>query len=569
MKKIVLMGNPNVGKSAIFSRLTGARVIISNYAGTTVEFTKGYLKAHDEVYEIIDVPGTYAIDGPTKSDEVARKMLDDADLVINIVDATNLERNLYLSLELLQKGVSAIVALNMWDDTKHKGIDINFKKLEQLLGVPVVCTCGLTAEGIKELVDRLKEAAKVEIKYKDTNEIWQRIGDIVKEAQILKHRHHTFIERLEDLTIKPLTGLPIALFIIYLSFNIIRFIGEGLINYVFDPLFEDIYKPLIMKLSAVIGSESFIHQIAIGSFIEGEIDFGQSFGLLTTGLYVPLAQVLPYILSFYLILGLLEDLGYLPRLGVLMDNLMHKVGLHGYSVISMILGLGCNVPGALSMRVLETRRERFIAATLMAIAVPCMAQIAVIIGLVGERGGAALSVVFLTLFLIWAGLGLILNKVLKGSSPEILMEVPPYRFPQLKSLAKKVWMRAHGFLKEALPYVLLGVLIVNVLYYLGIIKLLSNIFAPIITKLWGLPKEAIGALMIGFLRKDVAVGMLGPLSLSDKQLIIGSVILAIYFPCAATFMVLIKELGLKDMAKSALIMLAVALIVGGLLNIIL
>jgi ferrous iron transport protein B len=569
MKKIVLMGNPNVGKSAIFSRLTGARVIISNYAGTTVEFTKGYLKAHDEVYEIIDVPGTYAIDGPTKSDEVARKMLDDADLVINIVDATNLERNLYLSLELLQKGVSAIVALNMWDDTKHKGIDINFKKLEQLLGVPVVCTCGLTAEGIKELVDRLKEAAKVEIKYKDTNEIWQRIGDIVKEAQILKHRHHTFIERLEDLTIKPLTGLPIALFIIYLSFNIIRFIGEGLINYVFDPLFEDIYKPLIMKLSAVIGSESFIHQIAIGSFIEGEIDFGQSFGLLTTGLYVPLAQVLPYILSFYLILGLLEDLGYLPRLGVLMDNLMHKVGLHGYSVISMILGLGCNVPGALSMRVLETRRERFIAATLMAIAVPCMAQIAVIIGLVGERGGAALSVVFLTLFLIWAALGLILNKVLKGSSPEILMEVPPYRFPQLKSLAKKVWMRAHGFLKEALPYVLLGVLIVNVLYYLGIIKLLSNIFAPIITKLWGLPKEAIGALMIGFLRKDVAVGMLGPLSLSDKQLIIGSVILAIYFPCAATFMVLIKELGLKDMAKSALIMLAVALIVGGLLNIIL
>jgi ferrous iron transport protein B len=569
MKKIVLMGNPNVGKSAIFSRLTGARVIISNYAGTTVEFTKGYLKTHDKVYEIIDVPGTYAIDGPTKSDEVARKMLGDADLVINIVDATNLERNLYLTLELLQKGVPVIVALNMWDDTKHKGIDIDFKKLEQLLGVPVVCTCGLTAEGIKELVDRLSEAASVQIKYKDSNAIWQRIGDIISEAQILKHRHHTLMERLEDLTIKPLTGLPIALFIIYISFNIIRFIGEGLISYIFDPLFEDIYKPLIMKLSAAIGPENFIHQIAIGSFIEGEIDFGQSFGLLTTGLYVPLAQVLPYILSFYLILGLLEDLGYLPRLGVLMDNLMHKVGLHGYSVISMILGLGCNVPGALSMRVLETRRERFIAATLMAIAVPCMAQIAVIIGLVGERGGAALSVVFLTLFVIWAALGLILNRVLKGSSPEILVEVPPYRFPQLKSLIKKVWMRAQGFLKEALPYVLLGVLIVNVLYYLGIIKFFSSIFAPVITKLWGLPKEAIGALMIGFLRKDVAVGMLGPLSLSDKQLIIGSVILAIYFPCAATFMVLIKELGLKDMGKSALIMLAVALIVGGLLNIIL
>jgi ferrous iron transport protein B len=252
-----------------------------------------------------------------------------------------------------------------------------------------------------------------------------------------------------------------------------------------------------------------------------------------------------------------------------MDNLMHKVGLHGYSVISMILGLGCNVPGALSMRVLETRRERFIAATLMAIAVPCMAQIAVIIGLVGKRGGFALSVVFLTLFLIWVLLGLILNKVLKGNSPEILVEVPPYRFPQFKSLVKKVWMRAQGFLKEALPYVLLGVLGVNILYYLGIISYLSDLFSPIITKFWGLPKEAIGALLIGFLRKDVAVGMLGPLNLSDKQIIIGSVILAIYFPCVATFMVLIKELGVKDMAKSALIMIVVALAVGTLLNIIL
>jgi len=235
----------------------------------------------------------------------------------------------------------------------------------------------------------------------------------------------------------------------------------------------------------------------------------------------------------------------------------------------MILGLGCNVPGALSMRVLETRRERFIAATLMAIAVPCMAQIAVIIGLVGQRGGLALSIVFITLFIIWVVLGLILNKVLKGSSPEILVEVPPYRFPQLKSLAKKVWMRAQGFLKEALPYVFLGVLAVNILYSLGIIDCLSNFFTPVISKLWGLPKETIGALLIGFLRKDVAVGMLGPLNLSDKQLIISSVILAIYFPCVATFMVLVKELGLKDMAKSALIMVLVALVVGGLLNIIL
>ncbi|MDP8261221.1 MAG: ferrous iron transporter B [Candidatus Kappaea frigidicola] len=569
MKKIVLMGNPNVGKSAIFSRLTGAKVIISNYAGTTVEYTKGYLKTHELKYEIIDVPGTYAIDGSAKSDEVARKMLEGSDLIINVVDATNLERNLYLTIELLEKDVPMIIALNMWDDTKHKGVDIDVKKLEEKLGIPVVCTCGLTAEGIKELVDRLKEAKTAHSKHKNSDDIWKTIGDIVTETQRLSHRHHTLIDRLEDLTIKPATGLPVAAGVIVMSFWIVRFIGEGLINYVLNPIFENFYKPLIMHLSNLLGSESFIHQVVIGSLFEGEIDFGLSFGLLTTGLYVPLVQVLPYILSFYFILGLLEDLGYLPRLGVLVDNLMHRVGLHGYSVISMILGLGCNVPGALSMRILETRRERFIAATLMAIAVPCMAQIAVIIGLVGQRGGMALSIVFLTLFLIWVILGLILNKVLKGNSPEILIEVPPYRFPQLKSLAKKVWMRTQGFLKEALPYVLLGVLVVNILYFLGIVDYLANVFTPVICKLWGLPKETIGALLIGFLRKDVAVGMLGPLNLSDKQLIISSVILAIYFPCVATFMVLVKELGLKDMAKSALIMVLVALLVGGLLNIIL
>ena len=201
MKKIVLMGNPNVGKSAIFSRLTGAKVIISNYAGTTVEYTKGYLKTHELKYEIIDVPGTYAIDGSAKSDEVARKMLEGSDLIINVVDATNLERNLYLTIELLEKDVPMIIALNMWDDTKHKGVDIDVKKLEEKLGIPVVCTCGLTAEGIKELVDRLKEAKTAHSKHKNSDDIWKTIGDIVTETQRLSHRHHTLIDRLEDLTI--------------------------------------------------------------------------------------------------------------------------------------------------------------------------------------------------------------------------------------------------------------------------------------------------------------------------------------------------------------------------------
>lgn len=566
LEKILLMGNPNVGKSAVFSRLTGAKVIISNYPGTTVEFTQGKMKLGDENVMIIDVPGTYTLEPTCKAEDVACRMLQEDGLVINVIDATNLERNLHLSLQLLEKGIPVIVALNMWDDTKHKGIYIDVKKLEECLGVPVISTCGLTGEGIKELIDRLPEARTINLPASTDSQKWEKIGRIIEEVQKLTHRHHTLLETLEDLSIKPLTGLPIAMGVIYCAFWIVRFIGEGLIGYIFEPLFGKLCLPLLMKLSTVLGEGSFLQHILIGNLIDGKVNFGQSFGVLTTGLYVPIAMVLPYIFSFYLILGLLEDLGYLPRLAVLADNLMHHLGLHGYAIIPFILGLGCNVPGALAIRVLEERREKFIAATLMAIAIPCMAQIAMIVGLVGQRGGKYVAIVFLTLFVLLILKGLILNRVLKGASPEILVEIPPYRIPQAMAVIKKLWMRLSGFLKEALPFVLLGILLVNILYALKIIDFFAYIFAPILTNLWGLPQEAIGALIVGFLRKDVAVGMLGPLNLTTKQLVIGSTILAVYFPCIATFAVLIRELGIKDMLKVTLIMVVVALLVGTMLN---
>ncbi|RKY39489.1 MAG: ferrous iron transporter B [Candidatus Omnitrophota bacterium] len=569
MNRILLMGNPNVGKSAIFSRLTGAKVAISNYPGTTVEFTQGYMKIGKERPLVIDVPGTYTLEPISKAEEVACQMLKEGDVIINIVDATNLERNLYLTLQLLERNIAVIVALNMWDDTRHQGIHIDVRRLEECLGVPVVPTCGLTGEGIKELVSRLPEAKRSKLKVSSDSERWKKIGKIIEEVQRLTHRHHTLLERIEDLSVKPLSGLPLALGIIYCVFWVIRFIGESLIGYIFEPLFKKLWLPLMIKLSTFLGEGTFLHNIVVGNLIEGKIDFGQSFGLLTTGLFVPLAMVLPYIFSFYLILGLLEDFGYLPRLAVLVDNLMHRLGLHGYAIVPFILGLGCNVPGALATRLLEERREKFIAATLMAIAVPCMAQIAMIIGLVGERGGKYVMVVFLTLFILLIIKGLILNKILKGQSPEILLEIPPYRLPQPKAVAKKLWMRLSSFLREALPLVLLGILFVNILYALKIIDFFAHIFSPVLTGLWGLPKEAISALIVGFLRKDVAVGMLAPLNLTTKQLIVGSTILTVYFPCVATFVVLIRELGVKDMLKSFFIMISVALLTGTILNLIL
>jgi len=564
--RILLMGSPNVGKSVIFTRLTGVNVITSNYPGTTVEFTKGTMRYKGERVEVVDAPGTYSLDPTSRAEEVAVAMVEEADLIINVVDATNLERSLNLTLDLIRTGKPLIIALNLWDEAKHKGIKIDVKQLEKILGVPCIPTCAVTGEGIKELVSRLDEACPSEFTYQDK---WETIGQIVSKVQQVTHRHHTIWERLADASVRPFTGIPIALIVLYLSFKLVRLIGEGLISFIFDPLFERLWAPLMLKLSALLGGSGLLHGILIGELIDGKIEFMESMGLLTTGLYVPFAAVLPYIFAFYLMLSLLEDSGYLPRLAVLVDTFMHRLGLHGLGIIPMLLGLGCNVPGSLSTRILETRRERFIAATVMAIAVPCMAQIAMIAGLVGRYGAKGLGTVFGTLFIIWVGLGALLNRILKGESPEIFVDIPPYRVPYMKAVAKKIWMRVKWFLKEAVPFVLLGVFIVNVLYTLGIIQLMGRFTAPIVTGLFGLPQETVGALLIGFLRKDVAVGMLVPLGLSLRQLIIASVILAIYFPCVATFTTLAKELGLKDMLKSVAIMVALTLIVGTFLNLIL
>jgi len=568
VKRILLMGNPNVGKSVVFSRLTGADVVASNYPGTTVEFTKGYLLVEGEKVEVIDPPGTYSLEPSSRAEAVAVKMLAEADLVIDVVDSTTLERNLNLTLDLLRTGKPIVVALNMWDEARHKGVEIDAAELERLLGVPVVPTCALRGEGIKELVSRLAQA-KAPAQPPAEQDRWRRLGNIVERVQRLHHRHHTVREWLEDVSVQPLGGAVVALLVGLASFWTVRFIGEGLIGYLLDPLFERVWAPLMLSLSRWLGGGGLLHEILIGSLVEGEIDFTQSFGLLTTGLYVPFAAVLPYVVAFYMVLGVLEDTGYLPRLGVLMDTFMHRVGLHGLSIVPMLLGLGCNVPGALATRVLETRKERFIASTLMAISVPCMAQLAMIVGLLGPYGVRGLLPLFTTLFVLWVVLGIILHLTVRGESPEILLEIPPYRFPYWKALLKKLWIRVRQFVTEAVPYVLLGVAAAGLLYGTGLVNLIGRAAGPVIQGMMGLPRETTGALIVGFLRKDVAVGMLAPLHLGLRQLIVACTVLAIYFPCVATFTVLLRELGLRDMLKASLIMVATAVTVGSLLNLVL
>jgi ferrous iron transport protein B len=571
MTRLSLVGNPNVGKSALFSRLTGTRIIASNYPGTTVGFTKGYLKLGGEQVEIIDVPGSYTLEPSSRAEEVAVEMLKEGDLVINVIDATNLERNLNLTLQLLERRIPVIVALNMWDDTLHRGISIDVPKLQELLGVPVVPTSGITGQGISELVRRIPEArvSKDAHAYSTSDERWTRVGDIVSQVQSLTHRHHRWYEHLADASSHRVGGIFIALLVLFATFWFVRFIGEGMISYVAGPLFEGLWTPVLLKLSALLGAGGFWHDVLIGKLIGGEINYFQSFGLLSTGLYIPLAAVLPYIVAFYFVLGILEDIGYLPRLAVLMDTIMHRLGLHGYAIIPTILGFGCNVPGIMATRILESRKQRFIAATLISIGIPCAALQAMIIGLVGEQGVGYVVMVYGSLFISWLIIGLILNRAVRGFNPELLVEIPPYRLPPWRVIGEKLWLRVSGFIKEALPIVLGTVLVVNVLYILGVFDAIADTTAPVLTGLWGLPKETITALAVGFLRKDVAMGMLAPMALTAKQLVISSTVLAMFFPCVATFVILARELGILDLLKAVGIMIAAALIVGSLQNLVL
>ncbi|MGQ9603083.1 MAG: FeoB small GTPase domain-containing protein [bacterium] len=569
MKRILLVGNPNVGKSVLFSKLTGVNVCVSNYPGTTVEYTRGYRYAKEGEIEIIDVPGIYSLEPCSKAEQVAACMLQQADIVINVVDATNLERNLFLTTQLLETKMPIVVALNIWDETKHKGIEIDVENLSAILGVPVIPLSARSGVGLDKLLASLKDAKAVGAEPLSSAQRWQRIGEIVRSVQRISHHHHTFLERLQDASIHPIGGYVVALLVIGAAFALVRLIGESIVNYIMDPLFQDLYMPLIVRIDKAIEAYPLLHDLLVGRRIDGAIDFIQSFGVISTGLYVEIAVVLPYVVAFYLILGLLEDIGYLPRLAVLLDGFMHMLGLHGYSVVPTLLGLGCNVPALLATRILESKRERFIVATMISIAVPCTALQAMVFGLLGPFGIRYVAAVYAVLFVVWVILGLTMRLFTKGFIPALLMEIPPYRAPYLTTLVMKFRIRTLGFLKEALPVVLIGVAAINFIYSLGVIDEIARFTTPVMTRILGLPDEAVVAVIVGFLRKDVGVGMLAPLGLSVKQLIVGCTTLAMFFPCIATFTLLFKELGLVDTLKSVAVMVVTALTVGGTLNLLL
>ncbi|MBN2852233.1 MAG: ferrous iron transporter B [Clostridia bacterium] len=603
MKKVLLTGNPNVGKSTLFSQLTGISTITSNYPGTTVTYTKGKMTAikrsqgctgvcdgncgleglkHDHRrhrrgqaqcdakgellhFEVIDVPGTYRLDPVAQSERIASLMVETGDIIVNVLDCTNLERNLFLTLQLLQYDKPLIIALNMWDEAKHKGIHIDIKALSDYLGVPVIATNGLSGEGTYALVNEIANA-KQPLPRTFHKNFWKEIGYIINSVQNLSHRHHTLSERIQDISIHPFFGPVTAVISLFLVFRTVLFLGELLVG-LMEKLFVSVYSPLIYKLSDVLSEYQFLHAVLIGDISGAGISYETAMGALTTGVFMTMGVVLPYIFVFYLILGLLEDIGYLPRIAIIFDKLMHRVGIHGYSIIPMFLALGCNVPGVMAIRNLESRRERFITAVILCTTIPCIAQSAVMLHAAGAHGTIYIFVILAALISVWLILGGILGYFVKGEKTALIMEIPPYRKPSAKVQVKRMGMRITGFLKEAVPFVIIGIVVVNIAIYTGIMDKVATFTSPVISRILGLPKEAISSFLIGIVRKDAAVVLLESLQLTPWQMVTAITSLILYFPCLATFIILFKELKLKDTLKAVLIMSATTLIVGFIMNI--
>ncbi len=562
----LLAGNPNVGKSLIFSRLTGIGVISSNFPGTTVGLNYGTTHFNGEAYDIVDIPGLYRLEEEWQMEGKKHRLFHELeyDFIVCVADASHLERNLYFLLELLSLGKPVVFMLNKFDEAKRKGILIDVKKLSKLLGIAVIPTVATTGEGLKELANAVSDLeqnhSQLEIPPTDEGK-WQMIGKIIGQVQEVKHKHPSFWEHLQAWATTPLTGLPIALLVLVVSFFLIRWIGESIIGFV-DPLYEAYYYPFMERLMGA-WRDNWLGMLLVG-------DGGNMyFGLLTDGLKIALVDVMSYVLAFYALFGFLGDLGYLPRLAILLDGILHKIGLHGYGAIPIMLGFGCKVPAVMGARVLETRRERVIALALVLVLAPCISQTAMIISILSPHGLKYVLMVFGVLVLNGILAGTILNRLMKGDTPELFMEIPSWQIPSVRALARKLWLRMREYLFDALPLILCGVVFVDLMQMSGVTDWVTKLSRYPVEYILGLPADTTSLLILGFLRKDVAIALLEPFNLSAQMLVVACVFMTMYLPCIATFFVMLRENGWKDTLRVVGLTLGLALLTGFILRLIL
>jgi len=566
LKRVALVGNPNVGKSSLFYRLTGTHVITGNFPGTTLSVTRGSLnlsqKTGTQAYEIMDLPGLYSLsENTTTIGRGALFVLSQADIIINVLDATQLKKNLYLHMQLKSLGKPIIVALNLYDEATYHGITIDLGLLSAKLNCPVIPTISISGNGARALVKALTEletASPQEALAANEKPSWEEISLIVRETQTIAPRKKQALEYLATLSVHPLWGATLALLIfgttLFMLFTLSSSL-ESTVLWLFNAFLE---KPLHF-FKDHLASWPMLSSFLIGDISSSPIDFGNAMGLLTTGLFIPLGQVAPPVIAFYATMGFLEDCGYLPRLAYVADMLMHRYALHGAAIIPMLMGAGCNVTGIIGTRVLDNREQRIIAATLIALTIPCASQTGFIVSMASKMDFFLTGMLFAVLMLIWHLVGLVLGKKKRDNYQELILEIPPLRMPRLRSSLRKLVHRTKNFLADAIPITIVGIAIVLLLSHTGLLEIIANYLFGWTRILWGLPQEVMPALCMGLFRKEIALTFLRAVpTLSATQAFTATLILTLWFPCVSVYAILYKEFGFKTLMRMTALMFLVS-----------
>ncbi|MCM8816158.1 MAG: ferrous iron transport protein B [Candidatus Omnitrophica bacterium] len=605
--KIILVGNANVGKSVIFSLLTGRYATVSNYPGTTVEISNGITRIGNKNFEVIDTPGISDFFGRTDDQRVTRDILleNPNSIIVNVIDAKNLKRGLILTVFLCQLGMRQVIALNMMDEANDKGIFVDHKKLAEIFKVPVVPMIATERVGLHQLKEAILKASPgacnvsysedaekfisgIESKLPETSftnrrlalfiagatdqiqEIYKKMKvfdvdmieatweqfqytlsqpinyllttSIMKKAEDIANSVSRKSKLLESgqkdifnkLTIHPISGILIVFVVLFFMYLIVGRFGAGfLVDILENKLFGQIINPFFIKVFSQ--SNHVIRDFFVGDY-----------GIITMALSYGLGIVLPITAIFFLFFGFLEDCGYFPRLAFLTDAIFKSMGLTGRAVLPLVLGLGCGTMATLTTRILDTKKEKIIATVLLAVAIPCSAQLGVVLGILGAISKLALFVWAISIFIVMVIIGGALNFLIPGET-RFSMEIPPLRLPYLRNIGIKTGRRIIWYLKEALPLFILGTIILFILNISGVLSYIISFLSPVVMAM-GLPVEMSKVFMMGFLRRDYgAAGMFDLYNdglLSPGQSVVGAVVLTLFVPCVAQFFVMIKERGI-------------------------
>ncbi|MCD6513650.1 MAG: ferrous iron transport protein B [Candidatus Odinarchaeota archaeon] len=628
--KVALVGHPNVGKSVIFNDLTGLNAIVSNYPGTTVEVYRGSIKWKGFTIEIVDTPGTYSMTPSTQAEEVTRRVIleEMPDVIVHVIDAVSIKRHLYLTLELLEIGIPLILVVNQIDRAEALKINVSKEELESLLGIPVIMCVAVKRVGIEALLDSIIESHKCKPpahpRYSKTLEKYLKLveealreklphklkrfsrfiatqvilGDeefkdllsLIPEhlrAEIPNYGRQFILERVKKaddvyeksvntenaecirlsridyISVKSVFGIivmaALTLAVTWATLGLIHMVGHRIPSM----FYENFYDPFIRNLIEELVPEGPVRYILIGE----KPGTYSSLGLLTTGVFFVFFMILPALIVLFFVLGVLEDAGILPRLSVSFHKPLYRIGLSGDAVMPLVTGTGCSIVGVLSTRTLRNDKNRIIASFLQVLGIPCMAQQVMIWRVLGDYGLIYILVLYLLLLSIILITGLILNMIVPGEDTILLLEIPPWRKPQLRNLLRKTYTRILSFLRNGVPLVFLGVLLANLIYYTGIVTMIAELLSPVMSGLFKLPSETCVALIISVLRKDVAVGILGGYSLSPLQMLTAVTVVSLTFPCIGSFAILLSEFGIKRTLKMMFLMFIISLVVGSLLGI--